>query len=356
MNVIFSCIIKNNIMAKNVKVLKLSALPENPSSGVRYIISHDTFNKDDFLERVKRHLICYLDEEEVWMLFKSIIAVAGMGGMGGLSAATLVRWGFGEVRGSDMQAFDHSNRNRQLGAGLGTIGQSKALVVGKMLLEIANDFKLVIEPRGIVPGTVRSFVSGATRVLDEIEFFCPYSRMLLHEAVRAEDGVILSGSSAGFAAALVKWTKHSMHIEEVLEMTKKEARRFEIRFREEKATVEETAVFIKRMLRIAAPRIPEYFVDTKKYSTVKELLRCLVELRIAPITPSNPVMSAGYLINNLIFDILAEKSDRKRNHKLIPPMPGYKMFDSGIDKVSVVNKQWWNKTAIRPKKEGVWKA
>src|SRR5690625_3553434 len=60
------------------------------------------------------------------------IAIAGMGGVGGAHLLTLARLGVGAFHIADFDSFEFPNFNRQVGAMLSTLGQSKVEVMAQM--------------------------------------------------------------------------------------------------------------------------------------------------------------------------------------------------------------------------------
>ena len=63
-------------------------------------------------------------------LQQSRVAIAGMGGVGGVHLITLARLGVGQFSIADPDRFDVSNFNRQYGATLSQLGRNKAEAVG----------------------------------------------------------------------------------------------------------------------------------------------------------------------------------------------------------------------------------
>ena len=63
-------------------------------------------------------------------LAHSVVGVGGAGGLGSYLAVQLARVGVKHIKIGDPDHFEESNINRQLGAGVNTIGKNKAIVVG----------------------------------------------------------------------------------------------------------------------------------------------------------------------------------------------------------------------------------
>jgi hypothetical protein len=87
-------------------------------------------------EQWKRNL-GYVSHAEQKRLGSSRVAVLGLGGVGGVAAELLVRAGVGELNICDVDVFDASNLNRQVGALHSTLGQSKIEVMAQRLKDIS---------------------------------------------------------------------------------------------------------------------------------------------------------------------------------------------------------------------------
>src|SRR6516162_3251586 len=66
----------------------------------------------------------------------SRVAIAGMGGVGGIHLVTLARLGIGKFSIADPDTFETANFNRQYGANVRTVGLNKALSLREGVLAI----------------------------------------------------------------------------------------------------------------------------------------------------------------------------------------------------------------------------
>ena len=89
------------------------------------------------------------------------VCVVGLGGVGSGAVEVLARAGVGELTLIDQDVYGESNVNRQLGALTSTLGQPKAEVLARRVLEINPDC------------TVRPIVGKYTKE-DRERFFGPY--------------------------------------------------------------------------------------------------------------------------------------------------------------------------------------
>ena len=125
------------------------------------------FNYDDAFDRN----IGWVTEAEQASLRGRTVAIAGMGGVGGIHLLTLVRLGIGGVRIADFDTFSIANFNRQAGATMATIGRPKLDVMAEMALDINPELRIARFPHGVQPGDVDSFLEGADLFVDGFDFF-----------------------------------------------------------------------------------------------------------------------------------------------------------------------------------------
>ena len=89
--------------------------------------------------------IGWVTEEEQDVLAQKRVAIAGLGGVGGVHLLTLTRLGIGKFNLADFDHFELHNFNRQVGATVSSIGRSKLEVMAEMACAINPGLR--IEPR-----------------------------------------------------------------------------------------------------------------------------------------------------------------------------------------------------------------
>ena len=97
-----------------------------------------TDNQDDWQSRTR----LLLGTSPAERLFRSHVAVIGLGGVGGIAAEMLARSGIGEMTIVDGDVFDATNRNRQIGALISTTGRNKAEAMSERLHDINPDLRI----------------------------------------------------------------------------------------------------------------------------------------------------------------------------------------------------------------------
>lgn len=98
----------------------------------------EIFNYDEFITRN----IGFVSPEQQETLRKSRVFIPGVGGMGGVVLATLVRLGIENFLIADIDTFEVSNLNRQIFSSLSHIGKSKAIVAAQAIKDINPNIKI----------------------------------------------------------------------------------------------------------------------------------------------------------------------------------------------------------------------
>lgn len=151
-------------------------------------------------------------------LRKACVAVAGMGGVGGVHLVTLARLGVGAFRLADYDRFEVANFNRQYGAMIQTIGKEKVEVMAQMVRQINPEVKLTLFTEGLTPSNCQQFVEGADIVLDGIDFFAIGTRRLLFKIARARRLYALTSAPLGFGATLHVFSPQGMSFDRYFDM------------------------------------------------------------------------------------------------------------------------------------------
>ena len=118
----------------------------------------------------KRNIGWVTEWEQQALRFKRV-AIAGMGGVGGVHLLTLVRFGIGEFHIADFDEFDIVNFNRQIGANMETVGRPKAEVLEEMARAINPSVKIRAFNRGIDEMNIEDFLDGVDVFVDGFDFF-----------------------------------------------------------------------------------------------------------------------------------------------------------------------------------------
>jgi molybdopterin/thiamine biosynthesis adenylyltransferase len=139
--------------------------------------------------------------EEQRRLRDSRVAIAGMGGVGGVHLVTLARLGIGRFSIADPDTFETANFNRQYGATLHNLGRGKAEVMAQEALQINPELDLRVLHGPITAENVGEFLEGASVLLDGVDFFSLAARRLVFREARQRGIWAITAGPIGFSAA-----------------------------------------------------------------------------------------------------------------------------------------------------------
>jgi molybdopterin/thiamine biosynthesis adenylyltransferase len=125
------------------------------------------FSYDDAFSRN----IGWVTSDEQYALRRKRVAIAGLGGVGGVHLLTLARLGVGAFNIADFDTFDLANFNRQAGAVMSTIGRSKVEVLAEAVRDINPDIELKLFPEGVSENNLERFLDRADVYVDGLDFF-----------------------------------------------------------------------------------------------------------------------------------------------------------------------------------------
>lgn len=145
--------------------------------------------------------IGWITEAEQQRLRASTVAIAGLGGVGGVHLTTLARMGVGGFRIADPDRFELANFNRQVGATMASLGEPKADVLARMARDINPELRLSVFDRGLDAETVDAFLDGADLFVDGLDFFALDIRARVFARCRALGIPAITAAPLGFGAA-----------------------------------------------------------------------------------------------------------------------------------------------------------
>jgi molybdopterin/thiamine biosynthesis adenylyltransferase len=158
--------------------------------------------------------IGWVTETEQGRLRNSHIAIAGMGGVGGVHLLTLARLGVGSFAIADFDRFDVVNFNRQVGAAVSTLGRSKAEVLREMVLDINPEAEVRVFGHGLTPDNLAEFLSGADVYLDGLDFFAFDIRQRVFASCAGSGIPAVTVAPLGMGAALLNFLPGQMSFED----------------------------------------------------------------------------------------------------------------------------------------------
>ena len=158
--------------------------------------------------------IGWVTSDEQAALRKKRVAIAGMGGVGGVHLLTLARFGIGAFTIADFDTFDVANLNRQAGALVLTLGQPKAEVLHRMALDINPELDVSVFPNGIEASNIDDFLSRVDLYVDGLDFFAFEARRAIFAACRQRGIPAITAAPLGMGTAFLYFAPDGMSFED----------------------------------------------------------------------------------------------------------------------------------------------
>lgn len=147
-------------------------------------------------------------------LCKARVAVAGVGGVGGIHLLTLARLGIGKFTIADMDVYERANISRQFGAKHSTLGDYKTSVISKLLQDINPTIESKIFPKGVDLENIGEFLQGADFFVDGMDFFEVEIRRELFKKAREMGIYALTSAPLGFGSTLQVFSPQGMSFDD----------------------------------------------------------------------------------------------------------------------------------------------
>lgn len=158
--------------------------------------------------------IGWLTPAEQQRLRGARVAIAGLGGVGGVHLLTLARLGIGKFMIADFDQFAVHNFNRQAGAFVSTVGQPKADVLERMARDINPGCELQKFPMGVTADNVDAFLDDVDVYVDGIDFFAIDARRLLFARCHARGIPAVTAAPLGIGVSLLYFDPKGMSFEQ----------------------------------------------------------------------------------------------------------------------------------------------
>ncbi len=169
-------------------------------------------------ERAFSRNLGWVTENEQGRLREKRVAIGGLGGTGGLHLVTLARMGIGRFHLADLDRFESVNLNRQAGAFVSTLGESKVDVMAKTARDINPDAELALFPEGVHDENVDAFLDGVDLYVDALDYFAFDTRRIVFRRC-AERGIpAITAAPLGMSVALVNFLPGGMTFDEYFQL------------------------------------------------------------------------------------------------------------------------------------------
>lgn len=145
----------------------------------------------------------WLTQAESETLKSTRVAIAGLGGVGGVHLLTLTRLGISKFHVADFDQFAVENFNRQVGASMSTVGRAKVDVMIEKAKDINPELEIKPFPQGVSPENFDAFFNNVDIYIDGLDFFCLNIREKLFKYIYEKKIPGVSVGPIGMGAALI---------------------------------------------------------------------------------------------------------------------------------------------------------
>lgn len=168
-------------------------------------------------EAFSRNLGWFTEAEQA-TLRRSTVAIAGLGGVGGIHLLTLARLGVGRFRIADFDSFDLANFNRQVGATMQSLGRPKIEVLAEDARAINPELEIELFRNGVSPEDPDTFLHGADVYVDGLDFFAFSARMSTFAACHRMGIPAVTAAPLGMGTGLLVFLPGGMSFEEYFQL------------------------------------------------------------------------------------------------------------------------------------------
>ncbi len=160
----------------------------------------------------------WVTAEEQAALRRKRVAIAGLGGTGGVHLLTLARLGIGAFNIADFDTFGLANFNRQAGAMVSTLGRPKIDVLDEMARDINPQLAIQTFPNGVTEDNVDRFLEGVDIYVDALDYFAFDARDLVYRKLAEKRIPAVIAAPLGMGTAIVNFLPGGMTFEEYFQL------------------------------------------------------------------------------------------------------------------------------------------
>ena len=143
------------------------------------------------------------------------VAIAGVGGIGGLLAERLIRIGVRHLKIADPGSFEMSNFNRQFGSHIRSLGKNKAKEVYWQCKQINPEADIICDTKGILSEKdAEAFVTDVDVIVDAMDYGLFKQAVYLQTAARRRGIYYMFSSAIGFGTVVVIFDPDGYTLEE----------------------------------------------------------------------------------------------------------------------------------------------
>ncbi len=169
-------------------------------------------------ERAFSRNIGWVTPEEQQRLRKARVAIAGLGGVGGAHILTLSRLGVANFNIADFDEFDVHNMNRQAGAFMSTMGESKLKVMERMALDVNPESQIRLFPEGVQDHNLDDFLKDVDVYVDSLDLFVLPTRRKVFQRCRELGIPAMTAAPLGMGSAFLYFSPTGMSFEDYFKL------------------------------------------------------------------------------------------------------------------------------------------
>ena len=138
------------------------------------------------------------------------VAIAGLGGVGGVHLLTLCRLGIGKFHLADFDSFDLANFNRQAGASVSTLSIPKLEVMIRQARDINPELEIKGFSEGVTAANLDEFLEGVDIYIDGLDFFAFSARQQVFDACASNGIPAVTAAPLGMGVAVLNFLPGGM--------------------------------------------------------------------------------------------------------------------------------------------------
>lgn len=165
--------------------------------------------------------IGWLTHDEQQNLRQKRVAIAGMGGVGGIHLLTLARLGVEKFNIADLDTFELANINRQAGATMSTLGRAKVDVLAEMARDINPEAEIRLFPQGVNTQNLAEFFRDVDLYVDGLDFFAFEAREQVFRYCAENRIPAVTVAPLGMSAGLLNFMPGGMGFEDYFQVAGK---------------------------------------------------------------------------------------------------------------------------------------
>lgn len=174
--------------------------------------------------------IGWLTQQEQDQLRHKRVAIAGLGGVGGLHLLTLCRLGIGKFHLADFDTFDLANFNRQAGATVSALSHPKLEVMTRQARDINPELEITGFAEGVTAENLDGFLNGVDIYIDGLDFFAFEARQQVFAACAARRIPAVTAAPLGMGTAVLNFLPGSMSFDDYFRLDDGHDREKPLRF------------------------------------------------------------------------------------------------------------------------------